>query len=251
MPVAPEDAIPAVEPILRVAPAALTKVLKVPLTSPVGAMISVPLLVKTLVVKPAVTVPLTVPVAVAAKVTLSLVDVNESVAPVATVNPVLMVRILPAVPAARVQFPLMVRLFNIIEGTAVMFEDAAPIITSSLIAGTPLGLQFEAVVQGPPVVGDQVFVAACVKDDRIKMNRTRVITLAEARNLSGLFFLLCSVLRIYPVGSTELSGLCCDPDEVPEFVLLFKQSERGRVFISVIFFQFKGKGYIQVDNAAR
>ena len=84
-------------------------------------MISVPLLVKALVVKPAVTVPLTVPVAVVAKVILNLVDVNERVTPVPTVNEVVMVIILPAVPATRVQFPLMVRLFIVTAGTAVMF----------------------------------------------------------------------------------------------------------------------------------
>ena len=121
MPAAPEEVIPAVEPTLRVAPKAFIKVLRVPLITPAGAMISVPLLVKALVVKPAVTVPLTVPVAVVAKVILNLVDVNERVTPVPTVNEVVMVIILPAVPATRVQFPLMVRLFIVTAGTAVMF----------------------------------------------------------------------------------------------------------------------------------
>lgn len=183
MPAAPEEVIPAVEPTLRVAPKAFIKALRVPLITPAGAMISVPLLVKALVVKPAVTVPLTVPVAVVAKVILNLVDVNERVTPVPTVNEVVMVIILPAVPAARVQFPLMVRLFNIIEGTAVMFEDAAPIITSSLVEGAPLGLQFVPVVHTPPVVGDHVLVAAWVKEDMNKTTINKTATLTEERHL--------------------------------------------------------------------
>ena len=219
------------------APAALIKVPR-PLITPAGPMISIPLLVITVAVKPVAKVPLTVPVADESNVTLSLLDDNDNVIPVPTVNVLLIVIMFPAVPAARVQFPLMVRLFNVIVGTAVMFVEAAPIITSSLVAGTPDGFQFEAVVHTPPVVGDHVFVAACVKDDRIKMTRTRVITLAEARDIFGLFFRHCGDLRLYPVGNTEPAGRCSDPEEIPEFVIFFKQSERGRVFISVIFLFF-------------
>jgi len=146
-------------------------------------MISIPLLVITVAVKPVAKVPLTVPVADESNVTLSLLDDNDNVIPVPTVNVLLIVIILPAVPAARVQFPLMVRLFNVIVGTAVMFEDAAPIITSSLVEGAPLGLQFVPVVHTPPVVGDHVLVAACVKEDMNKTTINKTATLTEERHL--------------------------------------------------------------------
>jgi hypothetical protein len=62
---------------------------------------------------------------------------------------------------ARGQFPLTVKLFKLIVGTAVMLALWSLLMTtSSPAAGAPSGLQLPAVAHEPPAVGTHVFVAA-------------------------------------------------------------------------------------------
>ena len=69
--------------------------------------------------------------------------------------------LLPDVAPARGQFPLTVKLFKLIVGTAVMLALWSLLMTtSSPAAGVPPGLQLPAVAHEPPAVGTYVFVAA-------------------------------------------------------------------------------------------
>jgi hypothetical protein len=85
-----------------------------------------PLLVKVFAAFPSVIVPLTVPVAVAASVIFGLllnVPLNVKVFDAATLKVVLIVIVFPFAADAKVQVPLIVRLFNVIVGTAVILAD--------------------------------------------------------------------------------------------------------------------------------
>src|SRR5512133_980522 len=160
LPVAPDELIPLTEPIASVAPALKVKT-PGPLIMPVLVIVKVPSQRK--VAWPAVitTVPPMVPEAVEASVKFNRVAgaPRVKVFPARTAKPLVTVR--SETPAANVQVPLTVRLDRAIPGTAVMLADwSAGIVTSSPAAGAPAGLQLEAVVQAPPVVGTHDFEAA-------------------------------------------------------------------------------------------
>ncbi len=108
--------------------------------------------------------PFIVPVPFNVNTTLFPLAPRVKVLPLATLSVVVIVNVLPEVPAARRELPLTVKLFKVIVGTAVIFALwSLLMITSSFVAGAPLGLQLPAVVQAPPAVGTHVLVAAAAK----------------------------------------------------------------------------------------
>jgi len=63
-------------------------------------------------------------------------------------------------------------------------------ITSSFAAGAPLGLQFASVVQVPPVVGTQVFVAAETElEITSKINKHATVVAGKRKTLVFIFFI--------------------------------------------------------------
>ena len=124
LPDEPDELIPAVEPIRRVAPALSVKI-PGPLMIPVLVMVRSPLHKKVPPPDVTTTVPAMVPVAVEARVKFNLAEgaPRVRVFPEITVKLLLAVRAVPEVAAAKMQVPLIVRLERVIAGTAVMLAD--------------------------------------------------------------------------------------------------------------------------------
>lgn len=124
LPDPPVELMPAIEPILRVAPGLKTKI-PGPFMRPALVMVRSPSQKKVKPPPETVTVPAMVPEAVEASLKFNLDEAAPRVRvfPEATVKLVVTVKGLGELEPAKVQLPFIVKLFRLVLGTAVMAND--------------------------------------------------------------------------------------------------------------------------------